>query len=180
MRGRAIQTADHRPAPRPGLDRRHGVQLRPRLRRPGHEGRGLLHRRQAGLVPPAREGRQAAQGPRPSQRREIRRCLSRRRRHRRAEENPPLPLHRHAPQANRPADGPQRRPAHDQTPGQGGGLARGNLLPHLPGHRHHRLPRRRRHHRRWPAILPPLSGLSRLVAEETLIRRGAGIGFNIA
>ena len=40
------------------------------------------------MIPPAREGRQAAQDPRPSQRREVRRCLSRRRRHRRAEENP--------------------------------------------------------------------------------------------
>ena len=43
----------------------------------------------AGLVPPAREGRQAAQGARPSQRREIRRCLSRRRRHRRSRRRPP-------------------------------------------------------------------------------------------
>src|SRR5208337_3137801 len=31
--GRGTQ-ADHRPAPRPGLDRRHGPQLRTRLRRP--------------------------------------------------------------------------------------------------------------------------------------------------
>ena len=36
-----------------------------------------------------------------------------------AEENPPLPLHRPAPQADRPADAPHRRPADDQTPGQG-------------------------------------------------------------
>ena len=36
-----------RPA-RPRPDRRHGVQLRPRQRRPGHEGRGLLHRRAGG------------------------------------------------------------------------------------------------------------------------------------
>ena len=35
------------------------------------------------------------------------------------------------------------------------GLPDQHLLPHLPGHRHHRLPGKRRHHRRWPAILPP-------------------------
>ena len=44
---------DDFPAPRPGVDRRHGVQLRPRQCRPRHEGRGLLHRRTAGMVPPA-------------------------------------------------------------------------------------------------------------------------------
>ena len=59
------------------------------------------------------------------------------------------------PQADRPADGPQRRPADDQTPGQGGGLTRGHLLPHLPGHRHHRLPGGRRHHRARPADRQP-------------------------
>ena len=56
------------------------------------------------------------------------------------EENPPLPLPRHTPQADRPADGPQRRSADDKTPRQSGRLVRGHLLPYFPGHRHHRLP----------------------------------------
>jgi hypothetical protein len=38
---------------RSGSDRRDGVQLRPRHRRPRHEGGGLLHRGPPGLVPPA-------------------------------------------------------------------------------------------------------------------------------
>ncbi len=59
------------------------------------------------------------------------------------------------PQADRPPDGPQRRSADDQTPGQGGGLIGRHLLPHLPGHRHHRLPGRRRHHRARPEHCQP-------------------------
>ena len=48
--------------PRPGPDRRHGLQLRPRLRRPRHEGRGLLHRRHGG--PGSACTRRAASGTR--------------------------------------------------------------------------------------------------------------------
>ena len=37
----------------------------------------------------------------------------------------------------------------------GGGLSDADLLPHLPGHRHHRLPGERRHHREGPADRRP-------------------------
>ncbi len=91
----------------------HGVQLRPRLRRLGDDGRGLLHRGAARLVPPARERRQAPRGARPPQRRGVRGRLSRSGRHRRRQENPPLPQHRPPPQPDPPPDAPQRRLAHD-------------------------------------------------------------------
>ena len=50
----------------------------------------------AGLVPPAREGRQAPRGARPPQRRRLPGRLPGGGGHRRREENPPLPLHRPA------------------------------------------------------------------------------------
>ena len=73
------------------------------------------------------------------------------------EEDPPLPLHRPAPPAHRPPDAPHRRLADDQTPSPGHRPARRHLQPHLPGHRHHRLPEERRHHRARPADRQPRS-----------------------
>ena len=48
-----IPPADPDRPTRPGLDRRHGLQLRPRQCRPRHAGGGLLHRRPQGVVPAA-------------------------------------------------------------------------------------------------------------------------------
>ena len=59
----------------------------------------------------------------------------------------------HACRAN--WDWPQHRPGIHRP-------ARNHLQSHVPDHRHHRLPGKRRHHRRWPAILPPLTVLSKL------------------
>ena len=60
---------------------------------------------------------------------------------------PSLP-ERGSPQAaHRPAHDANRRSPDDQAPGESRGPPLHHLLPHLPGHRHHRLPRERRHHR---------------------------------
>ncbi len=54
----------------------------------------------------------------------------------------------------RPLCSPQR-PRHGQAAGQGRRTIGTDLLPHLPGHRHHRLSRERRHHGARPADRQP-------------------------
>ena len=46
---------------------------------------------------------------------------------------------------------------HGQAEGPPGRARRGGQLPHLPGHRHHRLPAQRRHRRKRPRPSPPTS-----------------------
>ena len=58
-------------------------------------------------------------------------------------------------QADRPAARPPQCPRHGETPRHRGRAIGSRLLPHLPGHRHHRLPGERRHHRERPADRRP-------------------------
>ena len=63
----------------------------------------------------------------------------------------PVPHHRPAPAAHRPPDRPHGCALrHDKAAGEGRGTPLFDLLPHFPGNRHHRLPRKRRHHRERP------------------------------
>ncbi len=66
------------------------------------------------------------------------------RRHRRRPQGPPLPLRRRARPARSPASRCDRRNALDMVKrrAKAGGPVRADLLPHLPGHRHHRLSRK--------------------------------------
>ena len=108
-----------------------------------------------GLVPAAREGREAPQRPRPPQRGSLSRRLHRGRRHRPGPQGDALPDHRQDPQAHEPADGPQRRPSDDQAKGRGGRALAGRVLSHVPCDGYNGLPGKRGDHREGPANRRP-------------------------